>query len=108
MYLRFSYWDQCYQYTGLPFGYRLSPITFTRCVKAALGVLMRKGIRLAWFLDDLLVMAKSPEQCIHHTRELMVFLSYMGFTINIKKSAPWPSCQATYLGLRLDTVTMRT
>ena len=37
----------------------------------------------------------------------MDYLEYMGFTINLKKSAPWPSRQATYLGLRLDTVSMR-
>ena len=106
-YLRFCYRGQCYQYTCLPFGYRLSPLTFTRCVKAALGVLLRKGMRLAWFLDDLLVLARSPEQCIHTTHELMEFMEYMGFTINWKKSAPWPSRQATYLGMALDTVSMR-
>ena len=34
-FFRFSYRGQCYQYTRLPFGYRLSPVSFTRCVKAA-------------------------------------------------------------------------
>ena len=105
-YLRFCYRGQCYQFTCLPFGYRLSPLTFTRCVKAALGVLMRKGMRLAWFLDDLLVLARSQEQAMCHTLELIEFMAYMGFTINWKKSAPWPARQATYLGLRLDTESM--
>ena len=88
----------------LPFRYRLSPITFMRCIKAALRVLICKGIRLAWFLDDLLVMAKSPELSGRHTQKLIEFVEYIGFTINYKKSAPWPACQATYLALRLDTV----
>ena len=105
-YLRFCYRGESFQYNCLPFGYRLSPITFTRCVKAALGVLLRKGLRIAWYLDDLLVLAQSPEQSIHNTLELMEFLKFMGFNVNWKKSAPWPACQASYLGLRLDTVTM--
>ena len=67
---------------------------------------MHEGKRLAWFLDDLLVLAKSLEQSLSHTREFVEFLECMGFTINYK-SAPWPSCQATCLGLRLDTVSTR-
>ena len=105
-YLRFCLEGECYQYTCLPFGYKLSPITFSRCVKSALGVLLRKGIRVAWYLDDLLIMAESPELAIHHTREVMEHMQYMGFNINWKKSAPWPSCQASYLGLSLDSVSM--
>ena len=33
-YLRFCLQGECYQYTVLPFGYRLSLITSSRCVKA--------------------------------------------------------------------------
>ena len=58
-YFRFRYKGVCYQYTRLPFGYCLSPRTLSPCLKAALVVLLRKGIRLAWYLDDLLVMASS-------------------------------------------------
>ena len=71
-----------------------------------LGVLLRKGLRVAWYLDDQRIMAGSPELAIHHTLELMEFMKYMGFTINWKKSASWPWCQATYLGLCLDAVSM--
>ena len=73
-YFRFRFRGECYQYTRLPFGYTLSPKTFSRCLKAALVVLMRRGIRLAWYLDDLLVMASSYEQAIQHTGELMEYL----------------------------------
>ena len=105
-YLRFCLQGECYQYTCLSFSCSLSPITFSQCVKSALGVLLHKGLRMAWYLGDLLVLARSPELSIHHTLELMEFMQYMGFTINWKKSAPWPSCQVTYLGLRLDAVSM--
>ena len=106
-YLRFRFEGRSYQYNCLPFGYKLAPITFTRVVKAALGVLMRLGIRLVWYIDDLLVLADSPELCMAHTLLLMQYLQYMGFAINWKKSAPWPMRQAPYLGLRLDSALMR-
>ena len=67
---------------------------------------LRKGLRVAWYLGDLLVLVRSPELAIEHTLELMEFMQYMGFTINWKKSAPWPLCQVTYLGLHLDAVSM--
>merc|ERR1712131_290449 len=94
-------------YSRLPFGYSLSPRTFSRCLKAPLVVLLRKGIRLAWYLDDLLVMSSSYDQAIQHTGELMEYLEYVGFTINLKKSTPWLACQAIFLGLHLDTVSGR-
>ena len=106
-YLRFCFQGECYQYKCLPFGYRLSPITFSLCVKTALGVLHRKGFRVAWFLDDLLILARSLDLALRHTLEVMEFLQYMGFSINWKKSAPWPMCEVSYLGLALNSRSMR-
>ena len=82
-YFRFRFRGTCYQYTRLPFGYSLSQKTFSRCLEAALVVLLRKGIRLAWNLGDLLVMSNSYEQSIQHTGELMEYLEYVGFTIDL-------------------------
>ena len=92
-YLRFCLQGECYQYTYLPFSFSLSLITFSQCIKSALGVLLRKGLGMVWYLGDLLVLARSPELAIHDTLELMEFMQYMGFTINWKKSAPWPSAK---------------
>ena len=106
-FFRFSYRGQCYQYTRLPFGYRLSPVSFTRCVKAAVSVLMRRGMRLLWYLDDLLLIAGSPEAAMHQTSVLITFLEHLGLVVNYKKSTLWPARQIVYLGIQLDTVSMR-
>ena len=82
-YFRFRFGESCYQYTRLPWGYALSHQTFTRCLKAALVVLLRKGIRLAWNRGVLLVVSSSYEQSIQHTGELMEYLEYVGFTIDL-------------------------
>ena len=68
-----------------------------------LGVLLCENLQVAYQLDDLLVVAKSPEMAVDHT---LLLIEYMGFPINWKKSAPWLLRQATFLGLRLDAVPM--
>ena len=88
---------------AFPGGYALSFQTFTRGLWAALVVLLRKGIRLAWIRGVLLVVSSSYELSIQHTGELMKCLEYVGFTINLRGSSPWPTSQATFLGLLLDT-----
>ena len=42
-----------------------SPLS--RCIKSALGVLLRENLQVVWQLDDLLVVAKSPELAVDHS-----------------------------------------
>ena len=93
---RFSYRGKCNQYTGLPFGYRLSSISG----------LMRRGMRLLCYLDALLG-ADFPETALHHTRGLIEFLEGLGLVVNFKRSTLWPVGRIVCLGLRLDVVSVR-
>ena len=74
-YLRFCLQGECYQYTCLPFSYSLSPITFSQCVKSALGVLLRKGLLMAWYLVSALVseipgISKTPHSGVDEIYQL--------------------------------------
>lgn len=108
-FLRFAFQGVAYEYARMPFGYALAPRTFSKCVETALEPLRRQGIRLLAYLDDLLVLATSAELAITHTHttQTVIHLTRLGFAVNWKKSAPWPSQQIVYLGLQIDTVTMR-
>ena len=106
-FLRFAFEGKKYEYTRLPFGYALAPRTFSKCVEAALEPLRRRGIRILAYLDDLLVLAQSPDRAIQDAISLVTQLSQLGFAVNWEKSAPWPAQQFTYLGIHLDTVGMR-
>ena len=106
-YLRFSFQGVNYEYTVLPFGYSLAPRTFSACVKAALSPLQARGHRIAYYLDDLLVFASSPRLAMTRTVQLIEHLAYLGLSVNWKKSALWPTCQVTYLGLAINSVAMR-
>ena len=106
-YLRFSFQGVQYQYNRLPFGYSLAPRTFSKCVETALEPLRRTGMRVLFYLDDLLLLARSREEAALQTKTLVCHLSSLGFTINWKKSSALPAQFVTYLGVELDSVSMR-
>ena len=85
-FLRFSFQGIQYQYNRLPFGYSLAPRTFSKCVETALRPLHQRGMRVLFYLDDLLLLARSEEEALVQTTELLAHLSKLGFTINWKKS----------------------
>ena len=105
-FLRFGFEGKVYQYTVLPFGMSLSPRVFVKCTQVALAPLRSKGIRIATFLDDWLLMADSKQQVEHHTRLVMAHLTALGFTINMEKSALVPTQRATFIGVELDSTTL--
>jgi len=89
-YLRFAFQGVAYEYNRLPFGYSLSPHTFSKCVATALQPLRARGMRVFFYLDELIVMARSREQAMFCTAQLILHLTKLGFAINWKKSTPIP------------------
>ena len=68
-------------------------------LRAALKPL-RGVIRLVDYLDDLLILGRSPQECAAHTTTLISWLEILGFTINREKSSLSPSQEVEYLGWR--------
>ena len=54
-YLPFAFQGVAYEYNRLPFGYSLSPRTFRKCVATAWQPLRDHGMRVFFYLDDLIV-----------------------------------------------------
>ncbi|KAK5902612.1 hypothetical protein CesoFtcFv8_007851 [Champsocephalus esox] len=106
-YLRFAFQGIAYEYNRLPFGYSLSPRTFSKCVATALQPLRAHGMRVFFYIDDLIVMAGSREQAMFCTAQLITHLTRLSFAINWKKSTPIPHQRALYLGVVLDAGTLR-
>ncbi len=76
---------------------------FLRCVETAL----RKGIRVLFYVDDLIVMASSRKSAALHTAVLVKHLSLLGFAINWEKSSPLPSQSIVYPGEHMSSLDMR-
>ncbi|KAI8519760.1 hypothetical protein Bbelb_030170 [Branchiostoma belcheri] len=56
--------------------------------------------------DDLLIIARSREQCLEHIAIARELLEQLGFVLNLEKSQLIPSQVATFLGLVLDSRTL--
>lgn len=103
----FKHNGRCYQFQVLPFGLSSAPRTFTKLMTAAMRPLREEGIRLVFYLDDILIMGRSEEEARTATRKTSDMLKRLGFTINEKKSVMTPTQEITFLGMTLDSRTMK-
>lgn len=84
-YLQFEWKGQRYQFRVLPFGMSLSPLVFTKILRPVLKWARRRGIRISAYLDDLLIIASSRDQALHHTQLVLQRLTSLGFLIKESK-----------------------
>lgn len=85
----------------------LPPRTFTRCVAAALAPLQARGLRILPYLDDWLVCAQSRDQALRDTSILLDHVSRLGLAVNFAKSSLIPSRQVIFIGIAINSVTMK-
>ena len=89
------------------FGLSLSPRVFTRVVAAALAPLQRRGLKIMPYLDDWLVCAQSRQQVGEDTEWVLSHIQSLGLQANLKKSDLNPRQETAFLGLCLNSLTMR-
>ena len=105
-FLRFVVDQVRYQFTCLPFGLSCAPWAFTKVLKPVAAFLRSLGVRLIVYIDDILIIGKSPDEVRNHVEALIALLEGLGFIVNMEKSVLTPSQQIEFLGLQLDTSTM--
>ena len=69
---KFLHFALAYEYNRLPFGYSLAPRTFSKCVDAALQPLRSQNMRVFFYLDNLIVMARSKEWAIFQPGQFII------------------------------------
>ena len=88
----------------LPFGLTTAPWAFSRVLKPIKKQLRLLNITISAYLDDFLILARSKQEAIDHTRIVIEVLQSYGFNINWEKSSPEPLRVLDYLGVTLDLV----
>jgi len=106
-FLRFWFEDKHFQYRTMPFGLNCAPRSFTKFLKPVVAKMRAQGVRIVQYLDDMLIMASSGEECVHHLRVLVGLLSRLGISINVEKSILQPCQELEYLGWEINTNQMR-
>lgn len=69
-FLWFALQGVCYEYRKL-FGLSLNQRVFVPCTEAAIAPLRQRGIRLATYLNDWLLLVRSQQEAAAHTRVLV-------------------------------------
>ena len=98
-FLRFGWKNKLYQFLVLPFGLCLAPFVFTALTKPIIAFLRARGIRVIFYLDDILVIGATKEECETNLAFVLQLLQSLGFLINWKKSNLIPSQLFRFLGL---------
>ena len=99
-YLGFTYRNQDYQFRGMPFGLNVAPRAFTKVISHLVKVLASAGIWCLPYLDDLLIIAATQEECIQMGQKALSIIQNMGLIINEKKSRLIPAQNFEWLGIQ--------
>ncbi len=105
-YLRFLWDNALYEFTCLPFGYSLVPRVFTKILKPVQSALRSRGIRVVFYLDDILIFGTTYDECLRNVQEVYELLFNLGFTINNAKSQMQPVRVLIFLGFIINSKDM--
>ncbi|VDI19346.1 Hypothetical predicted protein [Mytilus galloprovincialis] len=91
-YLGFSWKQNFYVFTVLPFGLSSSPYIFTKCLRPLVKHWRKCGIRIVLYLDDGWGTNSTFDSCNADSNFVLKSLTEAGFVINTEKSV-WKPCQ---------------
>ncbi|KAG2213697.1 hypothetical protein INT45_002551 [Circinella minor] len=102
-YLRFNWEGQTFQFRTTPFSLSQVPWLFTKLCQPILKWARNQDIWVMAYLDDWLIIGKSPHQTASNTTQIINKLQELGWLVNIKKSNLQPQQQINHLGYQLNT-----
>ena len=105
-FLRFAIENRHFQFTCLPFGLSSAPWVFTKTLKPVIARLRELGVRLVIYLNDILVLGKTPQEAGDHTLALIRLLENLGFIVHPEKSLTQPTQRVEFLGMIIDSTYM--
>ena len=101
-FLGFRWKNQNWQFRAMPFGLNIAPRIFTKLIAHVVKVMAKAGIWCLPYLDDLLIIAQTKEDCILKTKKALEILSDLGWILNEKKSRLTPAQEFVWLGVLFD------
>ncbi len=106
-FLSFEWNGTLYCFKVLCFGLASAPRVFTKVLKPLLALLCKQGIHIIVFLDDILIINDTAVGLEKDVAFCVTLLQLLGFVINFKKSALKPVQCLVFLGLTLDTMSLK-
>ena len=100
--LQFVRRNQVYAFCTMPQGLANAPYVFTRICKQIAKYLRSQGVLCVFYIDDVIVVGSSFEQCQPNLQLVLSTLQGCGFLINWDKSQLIPAQTASVLGFVID------
>src|SRR3989338_2912715 len=101
--LRFMIGRRKFQYRALPMGLASSPWALTRVMGEFVRKIRSQGIKLSCYMDDIILIASSEEECLNRRDEVLKKMEMLGITVNLKKSKLTPTRKLEHLGFLFDS-----
>ena len=81
-FLQFSWRNQLFKFTCLPFGLSSIPYVFTKLLRPILTFLRDKGVCCLMYLDDMLILGRTAEELNHNFTLVKSLLTLLEFLVN--------------------------
>ena len=104
--LKFTWKDQLYHFTAMPNGLSPAPRVFTKLLKPVLSSLRKEGYVNCAYIDDILLIGESYNECLTNVLETMKLFDSLGFTIHKDKSVVIPKQNIEFLGFLINSMDM--
>lgn len=105
-FLRFRWENRTYQFTCLPMGLASAPRVFTKIMKPVFSELRKFGHLNVIYIDDVLLLGNTKNECEDNLKATIKSLDSLGFTIHPDKSQFHASQSIVFLGFILDSSSM--
>lgn len=92
-----------YVWDVLPFGAKMSPFVFNKCLRPVVTYLRNNGLRVSLFVDDFFQMAQQS-LALHQRDFLLDTLKDLGWDVNFEKSQLEPATSCVFIGYRVHSV----
>lgn len=102
-YLKFLFKNSLYEFSSLPFGLSTAPFVFTKVLRPVVTYLRKLNIRCVIYLDDLLILGSSFEECQKNMRTAVDLFTFLGFIVNEGKSNLILQRKCKFLGMIINT-----
>lgn len=106
-FLRFQWGRNLFEFVSLPFGLSSAPWAFTKLMRVVVAVLLKNGLRLVIYLDDILIVADSKAAARLTVDQVKSLLQSLGFVLSSEKSEEEPVQSLEYIGLIVDALSMK-
>ncbi|KAM9985606.1 hypothetical protein ACTFIZ_000243 [Dictyostelium cf. discoideum] len=83
---RFVWEGAHYRWKTMPFGLSTAPRIFTMLLRPVLRMLIDINVSVIAYLDDLLIVSSTKEECLSNLKKTMELLVKLGFKLNLEKN----------------------